>query len=347
MNNTFSWADLSTFDIHLAKRFYKQCFGWEYQEIDSGYLSCQAEGGSAAGLYTMPEKFQKNGMPSFWMPYIQVEDIEELAREAERQGAKVEIKPQPAPGGGMIALIRDPAGAGFTVFEGDDLRGSGAGGDLGCVVWNELHVSDLAKVRSFYANVFGWRIEPTDVDDRYQIFAPTDSTDPIAGIQVTPNDIKGDKEYWGIYFSVNNLSKSAKSIESNGGRIVAEQPLGNRPALLAYDSQDAAFYITGGKNDSDAGGGTITKQTQKWRAMLGLVIVAVAVVTEANWIWGLLFLLWVVPDIQSGSTHFLEYVERNRNPVVYWLIMITWLALSAYLLVEGLIAPSKFSGNIN
>jgi len=62
--------------------------------------------------------------------------------------------------------------------------------------------------------------------------------------------------------------------------------------------------------------------------------VALAVLTETNWIWGLLFLIWVVPDIQRGSTHFLEHVERRSNPVVYWLIITTWLILSVYLLAE-------------
>lgn len=79
------------------------------------------------------------------------------------------------------------------------------------------------------------------------------------------------------------------------------------------------------------------KSNVKWRAIVGLVIVALAVFFNANWIWGVLFLLWVIPDIKSGSTHFMEHIEKRRNPVVYWLIILTWLVLSAYLLVEGLV----------
>lgn len=337
MNNTFIWADLSTFDLQVAKQFYKQCFAWNYQEVDSEYWSCQANGRPAAGLFIMPEKFQNIGMPSFWMPYIQVESIEELVHKAERQGAKVEIKAQPAPGGGVIALIRDPAGAGFTCFEGDNSGITKEEGNLGRVVWNELHVSDIAKVRSFYTKVFGWRIESTDTIDRYEIFASMESSDPIAGIQVASNSVKGDKEYWGVYFSVSNLADAAKNIEKNGGKIVAEQAMGDQSALLAYDSQDAAFYIVEAKHDSHAVGETSNQSTHKWRAILGLVIVALAVTTEASWIWGLLFLVWVVPDIRRGTTHFLEFVDRRSNPIVYWLIMITWLTLSIYLLVDGAI----------
>lgn len=50
---------------------------------------------------------------------------------------------------------------------------------------------------------------------------------------------------------------------------------------------------------------------------------------------GLLFLFWVVPDLRSGRTHFLELVERRSNPAVYWLIIGTWIVLSLYLLFIG------------
>jgi len=337
MNNTFIWADLSTFDIQSAKRFYSQCFDWEFDEVDDSYISCQAQQSPTAGLYTMPEKFQRIGMPSFWMSYIRVEGIQEVVRVAELQGAKIEIKPQPAPGGGLIALIRDPAGAGFTVYEGEELTDINEVEKPGRIVWNELHVSELAKIETFYTSVFKWRIVATDISDRYHIFLSTDDSKPIAGIQVTSNDIKGSKEYWGVYFAIKNISTATRTIEKNGGKIVAEQPLGNRQAMLAYDSQDAAFYIVEVGDKSYVSDHDEKVQTPKWRAILGLLIVAIAVLTEANWVWGILFLIWVVPDVRRGSTHFLEYVERSKNPVVYWLIIATWLALSVFILIDAVI----------
>lgn len=338
MIKKFIWADLSTFDTHSAKTFYSQCFGWDYHDVADGYILCQAQERPAAGLYAMPEKFQRMGMPSFWMSYIHVDGIEELVQVAERHGAKIEVKPQPAPDGGVIALIRDPAGAGFTCYEGADPGGRDDSSDFGRMVWNELHVSDLAKVKPFYASVFGWRIEETDVSGRYEIFASTNHSEPIAGIQITSNEIKGNKEYWGVYFSVNDLSQAATDIKENGGQVVAEQPLGRQQAKLAYDSQGAAFYILENKRSIHSSDEEKEEQTYKWRAILGLLMVGMAVLTEASWVWGLLFIIWVVPDIRHGSTHFLEHVERRRNPVVYWLIIATWIALSIYLLAEAIIS---------
>ena len=75
----------------------------------------------------------------------------------------------------------------------------------------------------------------------------------------------------------------------------------------------------------------------KWRAIAGLILVVVAVLLEANWIWGALFLLWVIPDIKYGVTHFMERIDRRKNSVTFWLVVATWVCLSIYLLVEPLI----------
>ena len=302
------------------------------------YELCRVKQGTTAGLYAMPEKFRAINMPSFWMSYIHVDDIEQTVREAENHGAKVEVKPQSSPGGGRMALLRDPAGAGFTCYEGESPGGRDSTNALGRVVWHELHVSNLAQVKAFYEAVFGWLIKATNVVDRYEIFTSPDQAEPIAGVQVASNQVKGDKEYWGVYFSVSSLDKAAKSIQRAGGKILAEQPLGERLSLLAYDSQGAAFYVVEGTGQADITSNSTATAQPKWRAIAGLLLLAVAVLLEANWLWGTFFLLWVIPDIKYGVTHFMERIDRRESPLVYWLIIITWVCLSVHLLVEPLIS---------
>ena len=89
MMNTFTWVDLSTFDIDTARDFYQLCFGWRYQEIEQGYLVSSSHGGSSTGLFKMPEELEKIGMPSFWMSYVHVDDLD----------AKVRVEPTQVPGG--------------------------------------------------------------------------------------------------------------------------------------------------------------------------------------------------------------------------------------------------------
>ncbi|WP_261835505.1 VOC family protein [Vibrio ishigakensis] len=325
MQNSFVWTDLSTFDLDSAQDFYRNLLGWSYQDLGEGYLSCEASKIPVSGLYTMPEKFQNIGMPPFWMSYIQVSDLEQTVGLAEQHGAKVEVRPTSASGGGQVALIRDPSGAGFTCYQGDAFSPKNASLIHGTQVWNELHVSDLTLIKDFYEKVFDWRIEASDENERYQVFS---QDKPIAGIQVTPNEIKGDKEYWGVYFLVDSLDKATVRIQEMGGELVGDQPMGDRRAVLAYDNQGAAFYLV----EPETQDSLSRKSKPKWRAILGLCLVVVAVITEMNWIWGALFLSWVIPDIYTASTHFFEPVQRKHNPIIYWLIIGTWLLLSVYML---------------
>jgi len=228
----FVWADLSTFNLEEAQGFYGKCFGWE----------------SSAGLYVMPEKFQHIRMPSFWMSYIQVQNIEETVRVAKANGAIIELSPEAAPGGGLVALIRDPAGAGFTCYEGDALGTSDIVDTHGSRAWHELHVSDITVVEPFYSAVFGWKITRLNEPDRYSIDDQSGVT--VAGVRVTSNELKGDKEYWGVYFSVDDLAGAIEVIQHCGGELVTEQALGERHSVLAYDNQGAAFYVVNRSNDS-------------------------------------------------------------------------------------------------
>lgn len=70
--------------------------------------------------------------------------------------------------------------------------------------------------------------------------------------------------------------------------------------------------------------------TMKWRAIAGLVFVYAAVLLNWQWIWGALFLFWVIPDFFTGVTYFMEPIERKTNPILYWFIMISWVLMSLF-----------------
>ena len=237
----FIWSDLSTFDLPEAKRFYQACFGWEYHELSDGYLVCYAHGEPATGLYLMPEKFEAIRMPSFWMSYVGVDNLDAVVGLAREHGARIEVEPEPAPGGGHIALIRDPAGAGFTCYQGAALETNTTRARPGHRAWHELHVSNLDLVEGFYGSVFGWSTRRTGEESRYELVGP--EGDVVCGLRVTPNELKGDKEYWGVYFLVADLGAAAARIERAGGTVVMREKVGEGTAALAYDSQNAAFYV--------------------------------------------------------------------------------------------------------
>lgn len=70
------------------------------------------------------------------------------------------------------------------------------------------------------------------------------------------------------------------------------------------------------------------KKKIKWRTILGLLFMYLAMWYNWQWAWGVLFLIWVIPDIISGVTYFIEPVERSSEPILYWVIIISWVLMS-------------------
>ncbi|MEM8640000.1 MAG: hypothetical protein AAGG51_14470 [Cyanobacteria bacterium P01_G01_bin.54] len=84
---------------------------------------------------------------------------------------------------------------------------------------------------------------------------------------------------------------------------------------------------------SDSLGSNSSTGKIKWRTIIGLVLMYIAVLLNWQWIWGLLSLYWILPGIYSGMTYFVEPIERQENPFLFWLISITWIAFSIVLLL--------------
>ncbi len=70
-----------------------------------------------------------------------------------------------------------------------------------------------------------------------------------------------------------------------------------------------------------------------WPAAIELAVVYIAVFMDWNWVWGILFLMWVIPWIVLRETHLIVRVRRAESPVLYWLIIGSWIGLSFLMIV--------------
>ena len=76
---------------------------------------------------------------------------------------------------------------------------------------------------------------------------------------------------------------------------------------------------------------TITMQNlSKWRTIVALIFVYIAVLMNWEWAWGVLFLYWVIPDLFTGVTYFVEPVYKKEHPDLYWVIILSWILLAFY-----------------
>ncbi len=71
-------------------------------------------------------------------------------------------------------------------------------------------------------------------------------------------------------------------------------------------------------------------QTIKWKTIIGLILLVLAIYFNIGWAWGVLFLFWAITDLINKRTYFIEDVPRSTNPILYWIIVVIWLGLAIY-----------------
>ena len=121
--NTMGWAELNSRGFEKASSFYKKVFGWGEKKSDMGegmgqYTEFQLSGDSIAGGMEMNPMVPAE-VPSYWMVYFNVEDVDKSFKSATEHGGKEMLAPQDMPGG-RFAIVSDPQGAAFGLLKMDE-----------------------------------------------------------------------------------------------------------------------------------------------------------------------------------------------------------------------------------
>jgi len=115
-----SWNELQTRDSEAAGDFYSGLFGWRIEPVeDDGalvYTTIKNAGNQNGGFMPMTE--QHGDAPSFWIPYFTVSSRDGAIERARELGGALLAGPLDLPAG-KIAVLADPQGAAFAVFEGE------------------------------------------------------------------------------------------------------------------------------------------------------------------------------------------------------------------------------------
>lgn len=116
---TLCWADLSTPDAEKSSEFYSGLFGWQITKGErdpSDYLHIHCGGRPIGGIQCTSERNPK--APPHWLVYFLVADCDESAAKAKAAGARFFVEPMTIEGVGRMAVVADPAGAVFAMFQG-------------------------------------------------------------------------------------------------------------------------------------------------------------------------------------------------------------------------------------
>lgn len=114
----FCWSELMTADMAAAFRFYSELLGWQVRDdMDMGPMGTYRIFGlpdrHLGGMMTIPRGAP---MPTAWLHYTSVDDLEAAVARATQRGAKLLNGPMDVPGG-RIAQLQDPQGAAFALHE--------------------------------------------------------------------------------------------------------------------------------------------------------------------------------------------------------------------------------------
>ena len=90
----FAWTDLSTYDLPTARSDYAELFSWQFTG-DNAYDFAFLGEAEVAAIFEMPAKLVEINMPSFWMSYVQVDDLEDVVAKARtHDNVIVEVEPE-------------------------------------------------------------------------------------------------------------------------------------------------------------------------------------------------------------------------------------------------------------
>ena len=118
-NGTFCWADLGTANRARAAEFYSGLFGWEIMKEDEkpGHDYWHIKNGEEFIGGIPPEEYKDPNSPPSWLSYILVNDCDAAAAKARELSAKFYMPPSTMEDVGRIAVLADPQGAVFAIFQ--------------------------------------------------------------------------------------------------------------------------------------------------------------------------------------------------------------------------------------
>jgi predicted enzyme related to lactoylglutathione lyase len=108
------WNEVMTDDVETTAGFFADVFGWDRSTMDMGdgkYTVFMDGAAQRAGAFANP------GAPPQWVVYFLVDKIDALFGRAQTLGAEVVEPVKPIPGMGRTAMMKDPTGALFGLFE--------------------------------------------------------------------------------------------------------------------------------------------------------------------------------------------------------------------------------------
>lgn len=235
------WVEVTAPDVPAAKDFYAAVLGWKFTQFsqENGGYSIATHGGvTAAGLGPAVPDWSP-----VWTLFFATEDVDATVAAVTDAGGALLSGPVKAGPLGRMALVGDPSGAAFGLWQAAQHLGSGHVNAPGGLTWEDLRSSDPDGARAFYARVFGYTYGPADDDGGdYRTFHPGEGRPELGGMGgLMGLDLPS---HWLVYFGVADTDVAAKAAMAHDGTVVIppfDSPFGRLSGLA--DPSGAPFMV--------------------------------------------------------------------------------------------------------
>jgi uncharacterized protein len=238
-------------DADAAVRFYAGLFGWEAESLmppdaPGRYWLCRLDGRDVAAVVS------QHGAPPppepVWSTHVSVESADDAVARASAAGGSVIGEPFDSPGGGRAAVLSDPAGAVFCVWEPGARCGAQRVNEPGAWTMSLLNTPDPEGAKAFYGELFGWRTEPFGDDvtlfrlPGYVGGEPQQPVprDVVAGMMPSDGPPRWSVDFWTDHAE----GAAARAAELGGSVVMPPSPGGAGTTTVLADPQGAVFSVS-------------------------------------------------------------------------------------------------------
>lgn len=218
---TFCWPECATTDALASKKFYSDLMGWTWKENPMGpgmtYYIAMVKDQGVGAMYVLDDHMKKLGVPPHWGSYVSVANVDETIVKAKSLGGELLMGPHDVGDLGRSAVLRDPIGATFSVWQAKTHHGIDLIGEPGSLGWTQLNASDPDKAKAFYTGLFGWKAEdmPNPGGGSYTTWVKSDGG--AGGMMPMPPDT-GAPSHWLVYWTVDDARAAHAKAEALGAK---------------------------------------------------------------------------------------------------------------------------------
>ncbi len=174
-----------------------------------------------------------------------VASADDAAKRAAKLDGTVLMEAFDVPNAGRMAVLQDPTGAAFCVWEGKENKGTGIAHVDGTLCWADLSTPDPQRASKFYSDLFGWQIMTDEKDPEHNYLHIKNGEHFIGGIPPVSDRQPNTPPHWLPYFNASNCDALADKAKALGAKFylppTTMENVG-RFAVLA-DPQGAVFAL--------------------------------------------------------------------------------------------------------